>query len=199
MVSDTITRIRKLRRRLATIQTPKTPKVDAEWLKGFLKEQNRKEFVESYKPEKSFSEKLTSDLGIFLQSLPKIPGALWHTGKQTLTEAGAYDIEKPLWSQFEGLTAGQARQRTANMGKTALATATPLNLMYLPYMEKIKPLEEFKKKIGFEKTPATSGLINKLIAESMIKGTGSWIYDPEPKRGNIKVARIQRTPFPYTT
>ncbi len=141
-------------------------------------------FAKTYKPPYSFSKALGSDIGTFMASIPKIPGALWNTVKQTAQEQGGYDMSLPLWKQ------GQAYKekfptyndyikqyyipQVLKKAPTAIAPFPLQQVANMPYVDKTK----FGQAIP---DSPMSGITNKLILESMIKNTGKWVYNPEAK------------------
>ena len=132
------------------------------------------QFAETYKPEKTYKQKVMSDISTLLTSLPKIPGALWGTLKETAAPPEYYDPHAGFFGKFKKPTTpeGWVKALTYSQKHSILPS-----LISLPYMEKIKPLQKWKEKMDFPET----NLLNKLILDSMIKGTGKWVYDPEAK------------------
>ncbi len=146
-------------------------------------QQEREQFIKQYKPQESFGKKFGSDIGTFFGSLPKIPGALWDMTKRGMTSAGyPYDPNKPFWKQGEGynvFTNPESRKQYAETTKKNLLNIIPgyplfETLTHLPYMEKIPALNKLPK-------TAASQMLNDLLLNSMVKNTGSWIYDPDVK------------------
>jgi len=146
-------------------------------------EQLQQQFMQSYQPQRSFWGKIGSDIKIGLSTLPKMPGALWHTIKESASEFGGYDMSKPFWMQgkaykerFPTYSDYLKKYYIPKVLKSAPFMLVP-NLMQvanMPYVSETK----FGKAIP--DTPA-SDLANKFILDSYIRATGSFIYDPESK------------------
>lgn len=146
------------------------------------KQLDRAEFIRTYKPEKSMASKIGSDMKTFVGSLPRIPGSLEHTFKKSVADTtGIYDMDKPFWKQaFKPV--GSLEEYKKNLGMGARNVFGVVNLMLnAPYTENIEPLNRFKENNPFFKKSASADLANKFILDSMIKGTGKFIYDPESK------------------
>lgn len=120
-------------------------------------EDKQAEFMRTYKEPYSFGKKLRSDLGSFVASIPKIPGALWQTYSSGVKESGGWDDFLKRYIPIYGPVTSIADVAT-----------------HLPYMEKIPALAKRPK-------TAASTLANKFLLESMVKNTGKWIYNPEAK------------------
>jgi len=143
---------------------------------AYPKELEQQQFAKTYLPP--LGKRFSGDIMQIVKSLPKIPGTLWQTTKEALAEGGAgYDISKPFWKQGKGYTAEGRKQYFENLKKASLSALVPgYNLFetiaHMPYVSETK----FGKAIP--KTPI-SEIANKFLLESMIKGTGSFVYDPE--------------------
>ena len=144
---------------------------------GLTTKAKQAQFMATYKEPYSYGKKLKADLGSFIAAIPKMPGALWQTSKEALAEGGAgYDISKPFWKQPKPTWEQFKPMYLESLKKSALNLIpgyTPFEtIAHMPYVSETK----FGKAIP--KTPISS-LTNKLLLNSMIKGTGKWIYNPE--------------------
>ena len=170
-------------------------------------EQKVQKFKASYKEPYSFGSKLSSDLGSFMTALPRIPGALWKMFVQdpaysaaSIERGGFWDPNKSFMEQWKNqATSQQVGTAFKNLFKQMAVPYAYDIITGLPYTEKIAPLQALKEKVGLPQGGLASQTANKAILESMIKGTGKWVYDPESKTrkwfSGSRVADYKERPF----
>ena len=140
------------------------------------------EFAQNYKPQSTFLGRLGGGMKSMLLGLPKIPGALTQTFKETMHDQDVgYDINKPFWTQaFKPISSFDEYKRRVGIGARNIL-GFPNMVLNAPYMENIEGLNRFKENNPFFQKSAVSDLLNKLLLDSIIKGTGSYIYNPDVK------------------
>lgn len=165
-------------KQLLNILYPEVTKIKSARRLGESKEEKekekaleRKQFIESYKPQKSFTGRFTGDIKTLLTSLPKIPGAMARTLYETdIMQKAGYDVEKPFWSQAFKRTPFTPVQRLKMLGTTLMPDVLPASVY---------------KKMGIPYSPRRD-IFRKLYLDSLIKGTGKWLYKPKERLKEYK-------------
>lgn len=130
-----------------------------------IEQQQQKQFAESYRaPQKSLIGKLTGDMGTFLTSLPRIPGALARTIYESdIMQKAGYNVDKSFWSQAFKRTPFSLTDRLKILGTTIIPDVLPASTY---------------EKMGIPYSPRRD-MFRKLYLDSLIQNTGKWVYNPE--------------------
>jgi len=141
----------------------------------------KQRFEREYVPQRSFGAKVKSDVGALAVGLIKTIPSMFHAYKESLAEQGLYDMGKSFWDQpglrnYNVFTDPASREmylKNLKMGALNLIPGyTPLSMIAkMPYVAETK----FGQTI--QGSPISS-MANKLLLDSLIRGTGSWIYNP---------------------